>query len=487
VRDAQRKSAVVAVAVALLALSGPGRAQTPVRCDEAPTTALGNAIASANPGAVLAITGLCQQQVVVSSAFDLGVTLTNETGLAQAALVSSDGIEGQIQIVGPLQIAISGITLEGPASDPGYDGVVAVNDGSAVIANAQIINGWRTGLLATANATATLYNTVVAGNGRADIAGMSDGVRATDGGRIVLGSTNADGTIDAANTVTVENNAGGGVSALSNSSIFMAGGSIEGNGASQVALDGASAAILVATQIVPTAPTVWSQNFAVQIMHASKLLLADGASVAAGSFAGGILSGSASSLVLTGASVTNANTSAPAVQATGNSSLILAGGNTITNSAASGTAIEIDHSSSLTQSPGSSLVGEFVGAPAAAVPVADTIAGAGLVEDQSSMELGVGNAVSGASLVWTGAITVAQNSMFRMSGGASISGGVTLTQASNAFFNTLNGGSNTVAGGITCPWSVVPASHIAGAAKVSPAPVLATGFASATTTQCLPF
>jgi hypothetical protein len=62
---------------ALLASLG-ARAQTPVRCDQEPMTALGTAIAEANPGAILAITGMCQQQVVIASVLDSGITITNE-------------------------------------------------------------------------------------------------------------------------------------------------------------------------------------------------------------------------------------------------------------------------------------------------------------------------------------------------------------------------------------------------------------------------
>ncbi|HXQ51162.1 MAG TPA: right-handed parallel beta-helix repeat-containing protein [Stellaceae bacterium] len=485
---AQGRRAAVAAVIALVTLAGPGHAQTAVPCDMAPTTALGDAIAIANPGAILAITGLCQQQVVVASALDWGITITNHTGLVLAALADGDGIEGQIRIAGPIQVAISGITLQGPASDPGYDSVVSVSGGATVsIANARIADGWRVGLLATANASATLSNTEVSGNGRANIAGMSDGVRAMDGARIVLGSAAADGTVAAASAVTIDSNAGNGISALSNSSVFMAGGTVTGNGASQVALEGASAAILLGTQIAQTAPSIWPQNFAIQIMHASKLLLAGGASVAAGTFAGGVLAGSASSFAMTGASVTNSGAAAPSVQATGSSNMILAGGNTVTNGVATGPAMQIDHSASMVQSLGASLAGQFPGAPAAAVPVADTIAGFGYVEDQSSMELGVGLIAGANSLVWTGTMIVTQNSQFRMSGGAAISGTLKLTQASNGFFTVVNGGTNTVSSQISCPWSVVPTSHIAGPTFVSPPPVLATSLASAGKTQCLPF
>ena len=89
--------------------------------------------------------------------------------------------------------------------------------------------------------------------------------------------------------------------------------------------------------------------------------------------------------------------------------------------------------------------------------------------------------------MWRGSIAVAQNSTFRMSGGASIGGSVKLSQASNGFFNTANGGANNVAGGVSCPWTTVPSAHLAGPTSIAPNPTLATTFASATRNQCLPF
>jgi hypothetical protein len=109
------------------------------------------------------------------------------------------------------------------------------------------------------------------------------------------------------------------------------------------------------------------------------------------------------------------------------------------------------------------------------------------------MDLGQGLYGSDPSIVWnTNGNTIAaqQNSSFRLSGGVSIEGAVTISQGSNGFLNTNNGGAvsnQTVSGGITCPFTTVPASHMSAPTKVTPNVTMATSFSSATTPQCLPF
>lgn len=477
------------IAAALIACAiGPAAgAQTAVRCDLAPTTALGDAVALANPGEILAITGICQQQVAMASVLQWGLILTNHSGLPQSPLDAADGIAGQLQIVGPLQIAIDGITLEGPASDQGAASVVSVRGSMVTISNAQIINGWRNGLVVDAKGRAAITTTTIAGHGAANIAGEADGVRVMQGSALILGDEDGDGDVNATGGVIVANNAGNGIAALGASTMTIAGGSIQGNGASQVFIAGATEANLLGAQVTQTNASALPGNFAVQAMQSSKLLLMQGSTIQAGVFAGGVLVSSSSSLTMINSSVTNNNAAVPSIEASGSSNMLLAGGNTVTNGAANGMAIEIDHSSSLMQTAVSALSAEFSGLPVSAAAAADTITGSGVIQEQSSMDLGVGHVVGVNGLVWDGAIMVAQNSSFRLSGGTSISGSVTLGQGSNGFFNILWGGTNNVMGGVKCPWTLVPSSHISGAASVSPSPVMAPSFLSATKDQCLPF
>jgi len=195
---------------------------------------------------------------------------------------------------------------------------------------------------------------------------------------------------------------------------------------------------------------------------------------------------SSSSLTAMDARITSDSGSLAAIEASGSSNLLLAGANTVTNAAMNGTAVEIDHSSSLMQLAAAPLLPEFAGAPATQASAADVITGAGLIQEQSSIDLGIGLVGGAAGLVWNGSIVVSQNSSFRLSGGVSISGSVTLGQGSNGFFNLSRGGSNSVAGGVTCPWTSAASSHVT-AGALSPAAPIAADLQSATRTQCLPF
>lgn len=476
----------IAAALAVCAISCAAGAQTPVRCDLTPAAALGDAVASANPGAILAITGICQQQVAIASVLQWGLTLTNHSGNPQATLDTGDGIAGQLQVVGPLQVAIDGITLEGPASDQGSASVVLVSGASVTISNAQLMSGWRNGLVVDAKGSATVTNTTIEGNGAAMIAGEADGIRVMHGSALALGAEASDGSVSAAAAVTVANNAGNGIAVFGASSTTVVGGMIDGNGASQVFIAGAAEANLFGTQVTQTAAPALPGDFAIQAIQSSKLLLMQGSSVAAGVFGGGVLASSASSLTTIDSSVANSSVTAPTIEASGSSDAIFAGGNTVTNGAANGVAVEIDHSSSLMQIAISALSAELAGAPATVAAAADTITGGGVIQEQSSIDLGVGLVGGVNGLVWDGAISVEQNSSFRLSGGTAISGTLTLAQGSNGFFNVSKGGTNAVAGGVSCPWITVPSAHI-NAANLSPLPIIAPSFLGAAKDQCLPF
>ncbi len=429
--------------LALIACAGAS-AQTAVRCDLQPFTALGNAIALANPGEILAITGLCRQQVTVASAFDLGITITNETGLVGAPLRSGDGIAGRIQISGPLQVTISGIVLEGTSTDLGYQSVISVLGGSVVIANSQIANGWRHGLLATGNGVAALLNTTVSRNGRAGIAGQGDGIRATDGARILLGQHNADGSIDAGNEVTVEDNGGNGISAIGNSSVSLVGGAVDGNDGYQIFVSGSSAAAVFGAQVTQTRPSSLAEAYAVKVSQASQLFLAQRASVRGGTYSGGVLVRSASSLAMLNSTISNNMPTLPTLTASGGSHIDLSGGNVVGASASGATAISLNLLSSLIQGQGADLAPTIAGAPVAGASSADSITGNGVVNSESVMELGENGSIP---VAWDGGITITMNSSLRLDGGSSISGSLSIEQGSYGSF----AGTNVVTNGVTCP------------------------------------
>jgi hypothetical protein len=446
-----------------LCLCEGAHAQTSVRCDEEPTTALGTAVALANPGAILAITGFCQEQVTISSVLQSGITITNDTGLTGASLSGTDGIEGQLVISGPIQVTIVGLTLEGSSSDLGYPSVVSVLGSNVAIANSNITSGWRNGLIVAGNGVATILNTSVTGNGAANIAGQCDGIRASDGGRVFLGEQNPDSSIDTANAVTLENNACNGVSILSGSGLTVAGGTIAGNGGIEVFVDGSSAASVFGATIEQQATPNVAEAAAVDVFQTSRLFLAQGTTVDAGAFGSGVMVGSASSLATVNTTISNDAAAYPTVWVSGVSHAILAGGNEIDAEAASATAIQLDHGSSLVQGQDSDLGPVFAGAPLANAPNGDTIIGNGLIEVQSDMELGTGATTPST---WTGNITTEQNSAFRMDGGITITGLVSLQQGSNGFFNNNAGGLNVVGNGVRCPWTTNAGSHVSAPQKV---------------------
>jgi hypothetical protein len=399
-------------------------------------------LALANPGVTLAIKGLCQQSVSITSAFQSGILITNETGVKGAALVSDDGIEGQVEIGGPIQVTISGISLTADASDLGAPGVLSVTGANVAIINAEIADGWRNGIVASGNAVVSLLNTTVSGNGHAGIAGQGDGIRASNGTHVFLGQHSADGSADAANAVTVSGNAGNGVSVQSDSSVEMAGGAIEGNEGIELLVSGSSSANIFDAQIRQTGPFAIKRGFAVEVFQASRVALWQGAAIDAGVFGGGAFVSSASSLMMLNSRIVNATTNQPTARASGGSEIVLAGGDTLANAA--GPVVGLDHSASLVQGQGTELGPAMSGEPLSPTPPGDTITGNGVISLESNVELGFTPSIP---VTWNGNLSVILNSALRLDGGATLTGAVLIEHSSYGFFL----GANVIAGGVTCP------------------------------------
>ena len=306
------------------------------------------------------------------------------------------------------------------------------------------------------------------------------------GSSIQLGELNSDGSINTGVVSPVSDNSGNGISALSNSHVSVAGGSIQGNKENQVIAAGGAVVGLSGVEVTQTQVPTTPGDFAIQNLGASTMLLVGGTSVSGGSDAGAVMVGSASSLVMNGATLSSAS-NMPTLEVTGSSNAILAGGNTLTSTDASGDVVELDHSASLQQWLYAGQLPEFAAHPVAHTPAAETITGAGLVQEQSSLDIGQGLISSSAGLTWNGSISVQQNSSFRLSGGVHVTGSVSLSQGSNGFLNLNNGGNNNVDGTINCPFTTVAASHVSAPQKAIPNVVMATSSAAATTPQCLPF
>lgn len=482
-----RQLAGIVVALTLAVGARPAAAQTPVPCNASPNSALGLAIANAGPGAVLAITGICQQSVQIGAAQASGVTITNETGNPGADLIAGDGIQGQLTILGPVMVFLNGIKLEGTVTDTGLTSTLLVQAGaSALITNSEIVDGQRIGLSLDRNAAATVLNTLIANNGIANVAGQGDGIRVASASSLTLGAQNDDGSVSTGFVVEVSGNKGNGISAHAGSTVTVYGGAIADNGADEILLTGTSGLHLFGAQVTQSQPSSIAGGGAIQALRGANLLLAQGTSVTAGSSGGAVQAAGAAAVMMMGSTVSNATTAAPALQATGSASVILSGGNSITNSAPGGTAVEVSHGSSLMQQRNAGILPHMAGAPVTATQTPDTVTGTGTVAEQSTIELGVGILGGMPSLAWNGTLAASQNSSVRLSGGTAITGTLQFAQESNGFFNKTNGGTNVV-GSVVCVWGGAPSVHIAAPANISPAPVLAASIAAATPNQCLPF
>ncbi|HUB98025.1 MAG TPA: right-handed parallel beta-helix repeat-containing protein [Stellaceae bacterium] len=454
------------VALALTVLAPVASAATPVNCNANPTTALGSAIANATPNSVLAILGMCQEDVTIASAIDWGITITNDTGNLSGAYVSSDGIIGHVTIAGPVPVAINGIVLEGTATDTGIAGTVLLERGASVtITNAQIAYGQRNGVALQESSTAEIDNVSIYSNGIAGIANASNGISAVGGSHVELGAMNSNGSINAPAGVSISQNTGNGLFVGADSRLTMSSGAVYGNLGIQIMAVGSALVTLADTFVAQSSAPPAPAAYAIEGMGTTTLTLLDGTTVEGGGYAGAVQVASSSALILVGVSLSNNLSSEPTVNASVNSSIDLSGGNQITNNASGGVAAQIDHMSGLYQALYGGSAAALAPGPWTATPNTDTITGAGISVMDSTVDLGVGLLGGNQSLVWNGTVTMSQSSTFRMSGGATINGSLTLAQGSNGYFSNANGGSgNVVTGGVTCPGTVA-VSHVAAPAN----------------------
>lgn len=456
-----------------------------VDCNAAAATALGTALAAALPGDTLEISGICQQDVTIA-------TPRLTFALKAGDTTDSDGIEGQVEIAGAQQITINGLLLgasEGSFSfnSASDQALLYLHDGaSAVLIFASVSNSPLLGILAEHTSTVALMGSSVAGNGAAFSASASAspqgfGIRAADGSSVFI------------NPSVVNSNQGGGIALVNGSTLVAQDGFILSNGGQQILL--ASGSAVHATNVnvdgsgcVGTHPASACGN-AIEAAGASSVRL-DGQNqvpfVAAAQNRSAIVLSQGSTLLASGIPITQAG-AGPAIVASDNSVIALAGGNMLCSNSCdnstSGVAIQIDHVSTLID-----VAPQDFGYPQSQ----DMIFGDGLAQLQSTVDLGIGTIANGPSLLWTtgsNGITASQNSSFRLQGGVTITGKVALSQGSNGFFNAANGGSNVVTAGVSCPFANIPGAHLAPgtASGLSPTPVLAANFLSATPNQCLPF
>jgi hypothetical protein len=446
-------------------------------------------------GDTIEITGICVEDVTVSTS---GLTITDHEGPDGTAADTSDadGVQGQIEIAGAQQIVISGLSLGN------FSGAFSFN-AAADLATLFVHDGAMVVLLHTDVANSPSYGVLVRRQGQISLlddrvffSGFNSGF---PGVAVLTNAKAVFGADDGSLFTLVQGSGGDGVVASIGSSVIFHAAQLTTNGGRQLHLQGTSSARLSGSGVTIDMGACQAAHAAacaaaIEATGSSTLRIEQGATVTAtdsGSVVAAIAVNQGSSVLLQGATI-KAQAGAPAtVSATENSVIALAGGNmicagTACDNTATGTAIVLDHVSTLIQVPPT----EF-GYSAAQ----DALFGSGSVQLQSTVDLGLGTIGGGGppSLAWTtpssAAISVAQNSSFRLSGGVSIAGtgGVKLSQGSNGFFTLANGGTNTVAGTVICPFVAVAASHVIGNTAVSPNVAVAHTFDNASSPQCLPF
>jgi hypothetical protein len=401
-----------------------------------------------------------------------GVTITSNTG-AGLLVDSGTAALGESVILGnglPVTISSNGTginviaggsvtVVNGSIENNTVDGVDVFNHSSIVFssdggAGTAITGNGEFGINIEDGSNLTFVSGGVTNNGNYGIeVGGSSATIAT----IVIGLTPGPAPQITGNGAVI----GGGVQ-LANSTILISGATITGNTGGPAIQATSSAATIGEATISSTAgqPAILAYGATLSFFSGNTLSGPTNASTLAA------LAGS--KVTLLQSTVTADDPHDPTVFIADGSTLDSFGGNTICTGTLSGSCTAVGGGIAITVSNDSTFR-EVIGAlnPIAfAGPVpADTITGAGTVEVQSNMELGTG-ATNPSS--WTGAITVQQNSSFRLDGGISISGGVDVIQGSNGFFNKSNGGTNSVT--ITCAGT--DSSHVAGPANVSPAVTL---------------
>jgi len=167
-----------------------------VDCLGNPTAALGQVVGTATAarsavdGDLVVISGICTEDVVVTRN---KLTITNHLKLA--TYISTDGVQGQLEIAGAKNVLLNGILL-GIASgtfsfnDPGDAANLLVHDGAmATVQYCEILNGPLNGVELADRAVAQITNTTISGNGTAGVTGMNSGIKVTERSNLVLGGT----------------------------------------------------------------------------------------------------------------------------------------------------------------------------------------------------------------------------------------------------------------------------------------------------------
>jgi hypothetical protein len=491
--------------------------------NSAGTGYVGSFTAALNGGDLVVINNFCNQVVDIRTS---GVTLSGPSGdiavgSGPPEFQINNGISNQVIVDGAQRVTINDITVGSGntvvtfSSGYGFAGfgvLTVVHSAQVTVENALVAFSPTRGIYVSDNSGVHLLSSSVTDNGVGNTDQADNtGIYADGASSVTLGTVVAAGTSSGADPASVTSNGGDGIRVRNTSSLGIAAGTVSGNGQKQLFAVTSSAILLSgnnafaangnAPLVAISAPS--NSDTVISIEAGSSLLIEGQASVTSGSTGTTIAAYGSGTVLLEGSFISGGSTT---LQITGGSLLALAGGNYICNGTQAtstltpgctaftgdtNSAIEVDHVGALYQ------VGAISGFGFTAA--ADTITGGGVLELQSTADLGAG-LIGGAtpSLLWTtgaNGISVAQNSSLRLQGGVDITGSIAVAQGSNGFVNlsqtpghTLT---NTVSAGISCPFKTVPASHLQlgnnSLNPSTPATVLATSFTGATSPQCLPF
>ena len=258
--------------------------------------------------------------------------------------------------------------------------------------------------------------------------------------------------------MTIQNNGDAGIAAENGASVLLGGGSTITGTHQGIRALGATVSIQDAT--ISTSPT--SGDPAILAYRSTIGLIS--ATVTGANNANTVAALSGSNIILGQSMLQSSDATDATLLVSDGSSVLSFGANTYENDAVNGAAVTVQNGSTFIEDQNAVVKANSLSAGA------DSFIGAGTVQMQSNMELGTGATTPSN---WTGSISVAQNSSFRLHGGITISGGVTIGQGSNGFFNKTAGGTNTVNGThVACLGTA--STHIVGNAAVTPNVTLVT-------------
>lgn len=439
---------------AALAWSVPAAAAVQqITCDGKTPGQLAALLGTVRFGDTVVITGICVGDITLPTT----LTLTNH--LSSAALVATDGIEGQVTVATLAGGAtINGILLEGhPTSTGAIANLAVFGPGQTTLQHSKVTRAQADGIYIGNGGSVYLVGSVVSGNGVARMAGNSDGVDIDVGGFL------DDAKTGPASTIT--GNPGRGILVENGGSLRLHATTVSADGVSEIVAMGGT--VRLEGTVVKGA--TGAAQPAVQVFNGSRLELY-GAGVSGPG--GAVLVAGGSSALAAGATLSGSGAAAPALEVASASSLMLGGGNRILNAATGGVAAKVDRNANLMQ---------VLSSRFGAADAVDTVTGAGVVLEESSIDLGTGLIGGAPSLTWTGSLTVSERSVVKLQGGVAVSGSLQLTDGADGLFYLANGGTNRVSGGVTCPTGGPPPnSHVANPTDVTPNVKIGT-----TTPDCL--